>query len=587
MQKGITARFLRVCWQHSMRYPVLSIGIVLVILLAQTTMLFVPVYLQRLVDAFIQLSPGAFTTWQFLLIYVLPIPGLHSVSWIFWRSSGFIASTLRPRIDRDMFERAFRAVLDQSYRFFSDNFTGSLVRRVTSLSYGFADLVDAFWWNILPMLVTVFGGMLLLGLKQPIFAGILFVWILSALYGQVWISRKKLPYDEKRATAQTIMTGAAADAMTNMTNISLFTGRLYEEKRFDDLVETHTKLRQLSWRIGEVGMLIQNVAGFVCEVAMMALVVMYWRQGVMTVGDIVFVQGILLTAFSNTHHLGGTIRRIYEAGADTHEMLDILEAIPEVLDAKGAKKLVIKRGAIEFDHVSFAYHKELVVLRDLLFSVTPKEKVALVGASGSGKTTVTKLLFRFFDLQDGAIKLDGQDISKVTQNSLREAIAYVPQEPVLFHRSLMDNIRYGLRGATDKEVVRAAKLAHCHDFILETQNGYETLVGERGVKLSGGERQRIAIARAILKDAPILVLDEATSSLDSESESLIQDALKKLMRNKTVIVIAHRLSTVMEMDRIIVMQDGKIIDEGTHDELRAKVGIYQKLWNIQAGGFQG
>jgi ATP-binding cassette subfamily B protein len=570
-----------------MRYPVLSIGIVLVILLAQTTMLFVPVYLQRLVDAFIQLSPGAFTTWQFLLIYVLPIPGLHSVSWIFWRSSGFIASTLRPRIDRDMFERAFRAVLDQSYRFFSDNFTGSLVRRVTSLSYGFADLVDAFWWNILPMLVTVFGGMLLLGLKQPIFAGILFVWILSALYGQVWISRKKLPYDEKRATAQTIMTGAAADAMTNMTNISLFTGRLYEEKRFDDLVETHTKLRQLSWRIGEVGMLIQNVAGFVCEVAMMALVVMYWRQGVMTVGDIVFVQGILLTAFSNTHHLGGTIRRIYEAGADTHEMLDILEAIPEVLDAKGAKKLVIKRGAIEFDHVSFAYHKELVVLRDLLFSVTPKEKVALVGASGSGKTTVTKLLFRFFDLQDGAIKLDGQDISKVTQNSLREAIAYVPQEPVLFHRSLMDNIRYGLRGATDKEVVRAAKLAHCHDFILETQNGYETLVGERGVKLSGGERQRIAIARAILKDAPILVLDEATSSLDSESESLIQDALKKLMRNKTVIVIAHRLSTVMEMDRIIVMQDGKIIDEGTHDELRAKVGIYQKLWNIQAGGFQG
>jgi ABC-type multidrug transport system fused ATPase/permease subunit len=210
----------------------------------------------------------------------------------------------------------------------------------------------------------------------------------------------------------------------------------------------------------------------------------------------------------------------------------------------------------------------------------------LVGASGSGKTTVTKLLFRFFDIQRGVIMVDGQDISKVTQDSLREAIAYVPQEPILFHRSLMENIRYGRRVATDKEVIEAAKLAHCHEFIEASPEKYETLVGERGIKLSGGERQRIAIARAILKDAPILVLDEATSSLDSESEAFIQDALKKLMRNKTVIVIAHRLSTIMEMDRIIVMQDGKIIDEGTHDALRAKVGIYQKLWNIQAGGFQ-
>ncbi|MEK7473826.1 MAG: ABC transporter ATP-binding protein [Patescibacteria group bacterium] len=569
-----------------MRYPMLSIGIVVVILAAQVTVLFVPLFLQRLVDAFTQLSPDAFSLTEFVWMYVLPIPGLRLLSWLLWRVSGYTASALRPRIDRDMMERAFRAVLDQSYRFFSDSFTGSLVRRVNSLPNAFADLADIFWWTIIPMFVAVFGGMIMLGLRSPVFAGIVFLWITTALIGQVIVSRIKLSVDTARAAAQTRMTGAAADAVTNSINISLFSGRQYEEKYFDQLVETHTKLRQRSWRIGETGAVLQNIIGFLCELAVMALVVSYWRDGIMTVGEIVFVQGILLVMFSNTHDLGRTVRRVYEAGADTYEMLDILEMVPEIRDKRGAKPLSIKRGVIEFDRVAFAYRPKHGILQDFSLSIPAKQKVALVGTSGSGKTTVTKLLFRFFDIQGGAIKIDGQDISRVTQESLRKVISYVPQEPILFHRTLMENIRYGRRDATDKEVIEAAKLAHCHEFIEASPEEYETLVGERGIKLSGGERQRVAIARAILKDAPILVLDEATSSLDSESESLIQDALKKLMRNKTVIVIAHRLSTIMEMDRIIVMQEGKIVDEGTHESLRAKVGIYQKLWNIQAGGFQ-
>lgn len=235
--------------------------------------------------------------------------------------------------------------------------------------------------------------------------------------------------------------------------------------------------------------------------------------------------------------------------------------------------------------VGFHFERDRSILQGLNLTLHGSEKVALVGPSGAGKSTIVKLLLRLHDVTDGAIEIDGQNIAHVTQDSLRDAIAFVPQEPVLFHRSLMENIRYGKRDATDAEVIEAARKAHCHEFIIGLPEQYDTFVGERGVKLSGGERQRVAIARAILKDAPILILDEATSSLDSESESLIQDSLKILMQDKTVLVIAHRLSTIMNMDRIVVLQDGAVVADGTHAELLEHGGLYQKLWSIQAGGF--
>ncbi|HVU79954.1 MAG TPA: ATP-binding cassette domain-containing protein [Candidatus Paceibacterota bacterium] len=244
-------------------------------------------------------------------------------------------------------------------------------------------------------------------------------------------------------------------------------------------------------------------------------------------------------------------------------------------------------GAIEFKNIEFHFSKTASILKDFNLVISGREKVALVGPSGAGKSTITKLLLRLYDIKSGSIEIDGQNIADVTQDSLRDAIAFVPQEPILFHRTLMENIRYGRRGASDEAVIEAAKKAHCHEFISKLPQGYDTFVGERGIKLSGGERQRVAIARAILKDAPILVLDEATSSLDSESEALIQDALEVLMRGKTVIVIAHRLSTIMKMDRIVVLEGGKVVADGTHDELLAQKGLYHKLWSIQAGGFIG
>lgn len=569
-----------------MRYPLASIGIVFVIVLAQGAYMFVPVFLRRLVDALSTLTPSTQSLGQFMFVYVLPIALLRVGCWMLYRVSGFIASSLQPRIIMDMLERGFRAVFDQSYRFFSDSFTGTLVRRVQSMANGFRDVAELLWWNLVPMFVATFVAVILLGWRSPLFATVMLVWIVVILIGQVAISRLKLALDSEKAKRYSDIIGALADAITNSFNISLFSSRPFEEKRFGDRVETWTRLQTKSWRIGEAGSVFQNWMNFACELLMMALVIHFWLQGRMTIGDIVFVQALLLTVFDNTFNLARTIRRVYETGSDTYEMLDIFDMVPEIRDRRGAKTLNVNKGSIEFDHVAFAYREERDILKDFSLSIPSKQKIALVGASGSGKTTVTKLLFRFFDIQSGSVKIDGQDISKITQVSLRDSIAHVPQESILFHRSLMENIRYGRRKASDKEVIEAAKLAHCHEFIMASPDGYETLVGERGVKLSGGERQRVAIARAILKDAPILVLDEATSSLDSESEMLIQDALKRLMRNKTVIVIAHRLSTIMEMDRIIVMQEGKIVDEGTHDSLRAKVGIYQKLWNIQAGGFQ-
>lgn len=279
------------------------------------------------------------------------------------------------------------------------------------------------------------------------------------------------------------------------------------------------------------------------------------------------------------------MRRLYEGFADAHEMIVILETPHDVQDTPTANALTVSEGAITLKDVGFNFNETRVILEDFSLEIPGGQKVALVGPSGAGKSTITKLLLRLYNVTSGHITIDSQDIAEVTQDSLREAISFVPQEPILFHRSLMDNIRYGRLDATDDEVFEAARKAHCHEFIELLKDGYGTLVGERGVKLSGGERQRVAIARAILKNAPILVLDEATSSLDSESEALIQDALRVLMEGKTVVVIAHRLSTIMTMDRIVVVEGGKVVADGTHDELLTQGGLYHKLWSIQAGGF--
>ena len=312
-------------------------------------------------------------------------------------------------------------------------------------------------------------------------------------------------------------------------------------------------------------------------------------MGLVSVGVFTLIQFYFIDIGEKLWGITRVIRDLYQGYADSKEMVEILKLSHEIEDTKEAKPLPEKiNGKIDFENVVFNFTNSRDVLSHITIHIEPGEKIALVGPSGAGKSTFVRLLLRFYNLTSGSISIDGQDIKNSTLESLRKNISFVPQDPVLFHRSLKENIRYGKENATDEEVIEAAKLAHCHEFISEFPKGYDTLVGERGVKLSGGERQRVAIARAMLKNSPILVLDEATSSLDSHSEGLIQEALEVLMKGKTVIVIAHRLSTIRKMDRILVLRDGKIIEEGRHDELSQKEGsLYAELWKLQAGGFLG
>jgi len=324
----------------------------------------------------------------------------------------------------------------------------------------------------------------------------------------------------------------------------------------------------------------------VLEIGIFYIAITLWRQGILTIGDFALIQVYIVVILAQVWDFGRIIRQFYESLSDAEEMTEILITPHEIVDIHGAKELVVNRGEIAFKNVTFNYNETRTVIDKMNLTISPGEKIAFIGPSSAGKTTIVKLLFRMHDLTAGQITIDDQNIARVTQESLWRNVSLVPQDPLLFHRSLMENIRYGRAGATDDEVIEAARKARCHDFISRQEKGYETFVGERGVKLSGGERQRVAIARAILRNAPILVLDEATSSLDSESEHLIQEALEELMKGKTVLMVAHRLSTIRQTDRIIVIEDGKITEEGSHDELANKdSGTYAKLWQLQAGGF--
>jgi ATP-binding cassette subfamily B protein len=377
-----------------------------------------------------------------------------------------------------------------------------------------------------------------------------------------------------------------SDAVSNQSTVTLFAAAPYEYRIFGDAVERWRAVTMRSWNADAWILAIQGLFAIAIEIALLAGGVLLWQQGAITVGDFVLIQVYIIGLVDRIWNLGNSMRRVYNAFADAHEMIAIFETPLGIQDVPDAPALAVAAGKIELRDVAFGYGEGSPTFSGLSLTIDAGERVALVGTSGAGKSTITKLLLRLHDVTGGSIEIDGQDIARVTQDSLRAAISFVPQEPILFHRSLRDNIRYGKPDATDEEVIEAAKKARCHEFITKLTEGYDTHVGERGIKLSGGERQRVAIARAILKDAPILILDEATSSLDSESEALIQEALDELMRRKTVIVIAHRLSTIMRMDRIVVIEGGKIVAQGTHQELLDHEGsLYHKLWSIQAGSF--
>ena len=571
-------------WKYAKEYPLLLTTAICGATLAQVANLLAPLYLRKLFNILVTNSPTIEHVHALQMILVVVV-GVWFLDWAAKRMQGFTVTYAQSRIMTTLQMHAFKYLLGHSNNFFASNFAGSLTHKIKRFSSSFEMIFDGIIFQFYPMFLFVIGAVTILFLHNHTLGVALGVWAICFMLFQIYVSRLRQPLRVLRAEADTHVTATLADAISNQTTISLFSAKEFEQNVFQRVVEDWRNKTTTLWFADEYIWMGIGLFMIVLQAIMMFGAVYFWGQGLLTPGDFVLIQSYLLTTFGQLVGINRELRHFYGAVAEASEMLDILELPHEVTDVPHAATLDISKGQISFTQVAFSFHKDRGILTNFSLTITPKQKVAFVGPSGAGKSTLTKLLLRFFDVTKGSIEIDGQDISKVTQDSLREAISFVPQEPVLFHRTLMENIRYGRRDATDEEVFEAARKAHCHEFIATLSDGYHTFVGERGIKLSGGERQRVAIARAILKNSPILVLDEATSSLDSESENLIQDALQVLMQNKTVIVIAHRLSTIMKMDRIVVLEAGTIVADGTHSELLEHGGLYQKLWSIQAGGF--
>jgi len=584
-QKTVRGRdVLRYYINETRRYPWAFAFVFLATTGIQAAELAAPMYLKKLVDILVASSPSPEIVHK--LFVLIGIFGLISfVGWAMRRAQIYSLLYLESRVIENLYSSAFDYLIKHSYHFFISRFAGTLTRRVSKFAMAFETMLDCIMLQFFPTALFAVGTIIFLFSRNHILGIALGIWVICFVMFQLFVSKLRQPLRSARTEADSKMVGALADAISNQNTVTLFSGSEHEGNIFRKVTDYWRSAVVRSWKADEFIWSALGVFMLGINVGLLYGAVIFWERGLVTIGDFVLIQSYLLVLFNRLVSMNRELRRFYDSFADAGEMVEILEMPHEIKDAPDAKPLKTTRCEVSFKGVNFYFGESKPLLEDFNLNVKGGEKLALVGPSGAGKTTVTKLLLRLYDIAGGSIEIDGQNIAAVTQESLRDAIAFVPQEPILFHRTLMENIRYGKRDASDDEVIAAAKKAHCHEFISALPEGYQTFVGERGVKLSGGERQRVAIARAILKSAPILLLDEATSSLDSESEALIQEALQNLMEGKTVIVIAHRLSTIMKMDRIVVIENGKVIAEGTHRELLKQGGLYQKLWNIQAGGF--
>jgi len=517
---------------------------------------------------------------------VITIAGWNFTRLLSRRVGDFSIALIEANTMARLRQGAFDYLIRHSHGFFANNFTGSLVQRVSRFARGLERLIDTLAFNLIPLAVTIIAAVAVTWNEERLLAYVILIWVTLFLVANFFFSVWRVKYNIRVAEADSKTTGTLADILANQNAVALFAAFPGESSRFKDVTNAQAKITKFTWNLGNIFDGVQALLIFAAEFAIFYYGVQLWAAGEVTVGVLVLAQVYVLQLSTQLWDFGRIIRTLYEVFADSKEMVEIMKLPHEVADIPTARTLAVPEGKIEFTDVTFNFEQTRTVLDRMNVTIKGGEKVALVGPSGAGKTTFVRLLLRLFDVTGGHIRIDGQDIREATLETLHKNIAMVPQDPVLFHRTLLENIRYGRPTASDEEVYHAAKLSHCDEFIQALPGKYQTYVGERGVKLSGGERQRIAIARAILKNAPILVLDEATSSLDSHSEFLIQDALDTLMEGKTAIVIAHRLSTIRKMDRILVIDNGVITEDGSHEELlKNEKSLYRKLWELQAGGF--
>ncbi len=504
---------------------------------------------------------------------------------LFSRASGAALVLTGPFLRAEIRKSLFSYLQHHSHRYFISHFAGSLANRIAEVSMSSMHALWTITFDFYPLIIKSAVALIILFGASGELALVLSLWLGVYIYVSFLLARRCRVYAKDFAEARSLVTGKVVDSVTNVMNAKMFARHQYEEDYLTDYLNhevnhalrTYWYMEKLRW--------FQFTAAMVLMIAMVGYALKIWSEGDMTVGEFSMVAGLSILLIEAARGLSRSFLEFFEYLGNISDGVSVFVQSHEIVDKSDASVLRVGQGEIVFDDVCFTYHEGLQVFEHLSVSIEPNQQVGLVGFSGSGKSTFVNLILRLFEAQTGAISIDGQNILDVTQDSLRENVSMIPQDPQLFHRSLMENIRYGRLDATDAEVIEAAKKAHAHEFILQTGMRYESLVGERGVKLSGGQRQRIAIARAILKDAPILILDEATSSLDSVTEKKIQLGMDNLMKGRTVVVVAHRLSTISHMDRILVFDHGRIIEDGSHRQLLQADGHYAHLWNMQAGGF--
>lgn len=527
--------------------------------------------------------PSAWTAWGWFVGVYLGFSLIRNLAMRFW-------IPLAARNMEDMTNEGFAKVQAFSSDWHADSFAGATVRKLTRAMWGYDSVTDATTIWLAPSLVVLLGLSVMLLLRQPLAGAVALVVVVAYISVNVVVTTAYVrPANLKSNALDSRIGGALADAVTSNPTVKSFGAEARESARIAGVTAQWRDAVMVTWHKFTNVWLGQNLLLVLLQGGLTAAMIHAWSQGKATAGDIAYAITAFMLMSGYLRNMGENIRMLQKGLDDTEDLAAWERLPPQIADAPGAPDFQPNTGkegpgAIAFEDVTFRYKAAGAPLYDhFSLTIAPGERVALVGPTGSGKSTFVKLIQRLHDLQGGRIVIDGQDVAAVTQGSLRRAIAVVPQDPALFHRSLLENIAYGRPDATRAEIEAAAMKAHAHEFILRLPKGYDTLVGERGVKLSGGERQRVAIARAFLADAPILVLDEATSSLDVETEGQVQIAAEALMAGRTTIVIAHRLSTVRGADRILVFQKGRVVEEGRHAELKARGGVYARLNAVSEG----
>jgi len=564
------------------RRRALVAGIALSMSLATLTEIFVPVFAGRLIDAVTTgAADAALSAFLAMVALGLALVVLRHLAW--W---GVVPLTLSlmTSVARDTFHRVQRLSTD----WHANSFAGSIVRKITRGMWALDTLDDVLLLYLLPSAVVLIGTVVLLGAHWPLMGVVMAIGSAAYVTFSIVVATQVIAPASRLSNAQdTKIGGVLADALSSNAVVKAFGAEQREDARLARVVDKWKRRTARTWMRHTWSGSTQLALLWAIRTSITGVALWLWWRGKATPGEITYVLTTYFVVHGYLREIGQHVHQLQRSVNEMEEMVRLYDEPLGVADMQDATPLRIEKGEVRFEHVTFSYaghHQPLY--RDLNVRIAGGQRIGLVGHSGSGKTTFVKLIQRLYDVKSGHVTIDGQDVAHATQESLRSQIAIVPQEPILFHRSLAENIAYAKPDATQAQIERAARLANAHEFISRLPRGYQTLVGERGIKLSGGERQRVALARAFLADAPILILDEATSSLDSESEALIQEAMDRLMKGRTSIIIAHRLSTVRAVDRILVFEHGRIVEDGNHEVLlRRPHGHYRRLFERQSGAF--